>query len=64
MLAVLIFNTAANTGVFASNTPAANALIKKANIAYENLSFSIAANYYESYIEKNTIYKVMMYLQN
>jgi outer membrane protein OmpA-like peptidoglycan-associated protein len=52
LLAVLIFATAANTGVFASNTPAANALIKKADIAYKNLSFSVAANYYESYIEK------------
>lgn len=48
----MIWATNANNGVFASNTTAANVLIKKANIAYNNLSFSIAANYYESYIEK------------
>jgi outer membrane protein OmpA-like peptidoglycan-associated protein len=49
---VMIWATNANNGVFASNTTEANVLIKKANIAYNNLSFSIAANYYESYIEK------------
>ena len=49
---LLIWATNVNNGVFAANTTAANALIKKADIAYNNLSFSIAANYYESYIEK------------